>query len=72
MHTKTIFDHPIYGPILARGVVDGYESIPDDLAEAMGILLSRSVGVHVDFRDCKEVAALVVLACGKTAGAAWP
>lgn len=44
------------------GEIPGASAIPLDLAEAMAILIGRSVGCHVDPTECKGPAALVALA----------
>lgn len=54
-----------YASLLSHSEIPGWESIPMDLREAIGILVSRHAGVFMDHRECAFVAALVVTAMCK-------
>jgi|SRR4051812_740586 hypothetical protein len=54
-----------YAALLAHSEIPGWESIPMDLREAVGVLISRHAEVFLDHRECAFVAALVVWATRK-------
>ena len=61
---KSVFDDPFFKYLLAVGEIDGQENIPIRLLEAMAILVARSADCYFAPMDCRQVAALVVLAFG--------
>lgn len=58
---KSIFEHPFYGSLLAKGEIHSDIEIPTDLLNAMAILIGRSCETYIDPMECKDLASLVVL-----------
>jgi hypothetical protein len=58
----SIFKHEFYAPLLACGEIPCDREIPDELLQAMAVLIGRSGEVYFDPAQCREVAALVLLA----------
>lgn len=59
--SKSIFEHPFYAPLLALGIIPGEDKIPDDLLQAMAILIGRYTDQYIDPSGCRGPAALVIL-----------
>lgn len=63
--TKGIFCDPFWRAVLDGQRLPGEDDVPDRIAEAIAIQISRFTHCHVPVSECKAVVALIALAVAR-------